>query len=103
MTTQNRFAGSSTRSRHLFNWVTEMAWFTKADRVVWCDGSELERQRLTELAVAARALIRTQPKQTAWLLSTSFEPQRCGARRRSHLHLHAQQRRGGTDKQLDGT
>jgi len=34
-----------------------MAWFTKADRVVWCDGSELERQRLTELAVATGALI----------------------------------------------
>ena len=57
MTAQNRLAGSSTRSLQLFNWVTEMAWFTKADRVVWCDGSELERQRLTELAVAAGALI----------------------------------------------
>ena len=57
MTSSKQLAGSSTRSRELFNWVAEMAWFTKADRVVWCDGSELERQRLTELAVATGALI----------------------------------------------
>jgi len=57
MTSRNQLAGSSTRSRELFDWVTKMAWFTKADRIVWCDGSEQERQRLTELAVAAGALI----------------------------------------------
>jgi phosphoenolpyruvate carboxykinase (GTP) len=34
-----------------------MAWFTKADRIVWCDGSEQERERLTELAVATGTLI----------------------------------------------
>ena len=57
MTNPSQLAGSSTRSRQLFNWVAEMAWFTKADRIVWCDGSEQERERLTELAVATGALI----------------------------------------------
>jgi phosphoenolpyruvate carboxykinase (GTP) len=57
MTNRTQLAGSSTRSRELFDWVSEMAWFTKADRIVWCDGSEQERQRLTELAVATGVLI----------------------------------------------
>jgi phosphoenolpyruvate carboxykinase (GTP) len=57
MTNRGRLAGSATRSRELFDWVAETAWFTKADRIVWCDGSEQERQRLTELAVATGALI----------------------------------------------
>ena len=30
MTNRSQLAGSSTRSRQLFNWVSEMAWFTKA-------------------------------------------------------------------------
>jgi phosphoenolpyruvate carboxykinase (GTP) len=57
MTNHSQVAGSSTRSRELFDWVAEMAWFTKADRIVWCDGSEQERQRLTKLAVATGVLI----------------------------------------------
>ena len=57
MTNRSQLAKSSTRSRELFDWVSEMAWFTKAERIVWCDGSELERQRLTELAVATGSLI----------------------------------------------
>ena len=57
MNNRSQLAESSTRSRELFDWVAEMAWFTKADRVVWCDGSEQERQRLTELAVATGVLI----------------------------------------------
>ena len=57
MTNRSQLAGSSTRSRELFDWVSEMAWFTKADRIVWCDGSEQERERLTELAVATGVLI----------------------------------------------
>ncbi len=57
MTNSNQLVGSCTRSRELFDWVSEMAWLTKADRIVWCDGSEQERQRLTELAVATGVLI----------------------------------------------
>src|SRR6266481_8207406 len=57
VTNRSQLAGSSTRSRELFDWVSEMAWFTKADQIVWCDGSEQERERLTELAVSTGVLI----------------------------------------------
>jgi phosphoenolpyruvate carboxykinase (GTP) len=45
-----------TTNTHLLSWVDEMARLTKPDRVVWCDGSETERERLTRDAVAAGVL-----------------------------------------------
>jgi GTP-dependent phosphoenolpyruvate carboxykinase len=102
MTNRSQLAGSSTRSRELFDWVSEMAWFTKADRIVWCDGSEQERERLTELAVATGVLIPlNQNKRPDCYLS--IESQRRRAVRGSHLHLHAQQGRGRPDEQLDAS
>ena len=41
-----------TDNAHLLNWVKEMALLCKPDQVVFCDGSEEEKARLTELAVA---------------------------------------------------
>jgi phosphoenolpyruvate carboxykinase (GTP) len=46
----------------LAEWVEETARLTKPDRIVWCDGSEAERRRLTEEAVAAGVLIPLNPK-----------------------------------------
>jgi phosphoenolpyruvate carboxykinase (GTP) len=46
-----------TTNTHLLGWVDEMAKLCKPDRVVWCDGSEAERKRLTEQAVAEKVLI----------------------------------------------
>jgi phosphoenolpyruvate carboxykinase (GTP) len=46
-----------TQNRHLIEWVEQSARLCKPDRVVWCDGSEEERQRLTKEAVAAGVLI----------------------------------------------
>ena len=40
----------------LLAWVEEMAKLTKPDQVVWCDGSEDEKRRLTELSVAQGVL-----------------------------------------------
>jgi phosphoenolpyruvate carboxykinase (GTP) len=39
------------RNPHLLSWIGEVARLTKPDRVVWCDGSESEKRRLTEEAV----------------------------------------------------
>jgi phosphoenolpyruvate carboxykinase (GTP) len=44
-------------SNSLPAWVDEVARLTTPDRVVWCDGSEDERRRLTEQAVRDRILI----------------------------------------------
>ncbi len=53
----------STTNPHVTAWVEEMAKLCKPDRVVWCDGSEEERKRLTEEAVTAKVLIPLEPKQ----------------------------------------
>jgi phosphoenolpyruvate carboxykinase (GTP) len=39
------------RNPHLLKWIEESARLTKPDRIVWCDGSEAEKRRLTEEAV----------------------------------------------------
>jgi phosphoenolpyruvate carboxykinase (GTP) len=45
-----------TKNAKLLAWVDEMAKLTKPDNIVWCDGSEEEKHRLTELAVAEKIL-----------------------------------------------
>ena len=44
-------------NRFLSEWVAEVVRLTKPDRVQWCDGSEEERQRLYQQAVADGVLI----------------------------------------------
>ncbi|HVC44596.1 MAG TPA: phosphoenolpyruvate carboxykinase (GTP) [Candidatus Binataceae bacterium] len=48
---------SITQSRTLKDWVDECALLTTPDRIVWCNGSEDERRRLTAEAIAAGVLI----------------------------------------------
>jgi len=55
-------SSASTRNAHLNSWVAEVAKLTKPASIVWCDGSESERQRLTEQAVAAGTLIPLNPQ-----------------------------------------
>ena len=45
------------RSRALIDWVNQSARLTKAHKVVWCDGSEHERGRFTDRAVAMDVLL----------------------------------------------
>jgi phosphoenolpyruvate carboxykinase (GTP) len=51
-----------TTNPHLLGWVDEVARLTKPDRVVWCDGSDEEKHRLTEEAVGAGILTRLNPQ-----------------------------------------
>ncbi len=48
---------------HLQEWVEQVAALTGPDAVVWCDGSEAERQRLTARAAAAGTLTPLDPAQ----------------------------------------
>ncbi|HSO35418.1 MAG TPA: phosphoenolpyruvate carboxykinase (GTP) [Labilithrix sp.] len=45
-----------TSNPHLLKWVTEMAALTKPDHIVWCDGSEEEKKKLTAEAVEQKIL-----------------------------------------------
>jgi phosphoenolpyruvate carboxykinase (GTP) len=51
-----------TRNPSLLSWVRDMAALCKPDKVVWCDGSEEERVRLTKHAVDTGVLIPLNPK-----------------------------------------
>ncbi|HEV7936106.1 MAG TPA: phosphoenolpyruvate carboxykinase (GTP) [Actinomadura sp.] len=50
-----------TRNTALIDWVREIAELTQPDRVEWCDGSEAEWQRLTDLLVAQGTFRRLNP------------------------------------------
>ncbi len=43
-------------NKQLLDWVDQCAKMTKPDQIVWCDGSEEEQRRLTEIAVAQGVL-----------------------------------------------
>ncbi|HET9449302.1 MAG TPA: phosphoenolpyruvate carboxykinase, partial [Aggregicoccus sp.] len=46
-----------TKNSHLLGWVAEMAKLTQPDQIVWCDGSEAEKKRLTDECVQAGTLM----------------------------------------------
>jgi phosphoenolpyruvate carboxykinase (GTP) len=52
----------ATSNQALLDWVSTMAKLTKPDHIVWCDGSDEERRRLTELAVSTGVLKPLDPK-----------------------------------------
>ncbi len=51
-----------TTNSHLTSWVNDMAKLCAPDKIVWCDGSESEKKRLTEQAVKMGVLIPLNPQ-----------------------------------------
>jgi phosphoenolpyruvate carboxykinase (GTP) len=47
-----------TRNAHLLSWVREIAELTAPDRVVWCDGSDAEWDRMTAALVEAGTFVK---------------------------------------------
>ena len=64
----------ATTNTTLFEWVGEMAKLTQPDHIVWCDGSDAERRRLTEHAVATGVLKPLDPKKLPEVNAPSGEP-----------------------------
>ena len=56
MTVANTGTKQLTDNKTLLAWIDECAKLTKPDQIVWCDGSEEELRRLTEIALAAGVL-----------------------------------------------
>lgn len=54
-------APAGVENRRLLEWVAEMAQFTGAERVVWCDGSQAEWYELTRQMMASGMLIQLNP------------------------------------------
>jgi phosphoenolpyruvate carboxykinase (GTP) len=50
-------ATTLTRNKALLDWVRDSAALCQPDRIVWCDGSEAEKERLTKFAVDTGVLI----------------------------------------------
>jgi len=51
-----------TKHKRLLEWVREIADLTEPDKIEWCDGSEEEWTRLTDLMVAEGTLVRLNPE-----------------------------------------
>jgi phosphoenolpyruvate carboxykinase (GTP) len=89
----------------LFGWLMgggDGASCASRTKVHWCDGSEEEKERLTQQAVDAGVLIKLNQEEAARLLLSPLQPERRGAGGGMHVHLHAHAGRGRADQSLDG-
>jgi phosphoenolpyruvate carboxykinase (GTP) len=68
------FGSPPTDHAGLISWVRETAALTKPDEVVWCDGSDAEWNRLTDLLVAQGTLKRLNPAKRPNSFSASSSP-----------------------------
>ena len=55
-------ATTLTRNKALLDWVRDSTGLCQPDRIVWCDGSEAEKERLTKFAVDTGVLLPLNPQ-----------------------------------------
>ena len=81
------------------SWVDETAGLTKPRRVVWCDGSEAENDRLIDQMLADGTSAPLNSATLSELLPAPLQPAGRRAHRASHLHLlrHAKDDAGPTN------
>ncbi len=95
-------APSYVRNKKLIAWVADMARLTQPDRIVWCDGSQAEYDRLCDELVQSGTFKRLNPAKRPNSFLALSRPERRGARRGPHLHLQRAEGRRRPDEQLDG-
>ena len=78
-----------TKNKKLLEWVEEVAALAQPDRIEWCDGSQEEWDRLTQLMVDDGTFIRLNPELRPNSFLVPLGPLRRGPRRGPHLHLLA--------------
>ena len=91
---------SKPTNQAVLDWVQEVARLTEPENIFWCDGSEKENAYLLERSAAAGRGPQTERGKKARLVSASLEPERRGAGRAIHLHLHADEGGSRPDQQL---
>ena len=87
--------GTIPSNPHVQKWVKEVAALCQPDECFWCDGSEDERERLTEIAIQMRGSDTAESKKVTGLLFASQRAQRCRAHGEPNLRLHGPARRCG--------
>ena len=74
MTTIPGLDQAPTKHRRLIEWVRDVAELTEPDRVVWCDGSEAEWDRLTEELVQAGTFRKLNPEKRPNSFAANSDP-----------------------------